>query len=113
MPPNSLILSSIRPDDKFKLWSVGGVFEEVADKMKNPRGVYTQRGGWDLTPEEEGEIAKMVSYCYHARRTKQYDVGDGIRDELKRKYDVSIDDRSMELRISRRRRCGCMKEIYY
>ena len=82
MPPNSLILSSVRPDDKFKLWSVGGVFEEVAD-------------------------------CYHTRWTKQYDVGDGIRDELKRKYDVSMDDRSMELRASRRRKCGCMKEIYY
>ena len=57
-------------------------------KFKGRLHATGRRGPEELTPEGEGELAKMVSDRYHARRKKLYDV--------KRKYDVRIDDRSME-----------------
>jgi hypothetical protein len=48
-------------NDKLKLWSIGGVFEELGGKMGTPKGVYTRRGAiGDLTSEDEDAISKMM-----------------------------------------------------
>ncbi len=87
-------------NDKMKLWSIGGVFEELGGKMGKPRGVYTRRGALgDLSPEDEDTVTKMITDRYHAKKQKAFDVADEIRDELMSKYNVKIDDRSNEWRV--------------
>lgn len=90
-------------NDKLKLWSIGGVFEEMGDSGSSanikPRGVYTRRGGGSLTIEEEAAITKLLSDRYHAQRQRNYSAADEIRDLLMNRYNVSIDDRSREWRV--------------
>ncbi len=86
-------------NDKQKLWSIGGVFEELGGKVGKPKGVYTRRGGGDLTSEDEDLIAKMLMDRYHAKKQRNFDVADQIRDELYSKYNVKVDDRSSEWHV--------------
>ena len=87
-------------NDKMKLWSIGGLFEELGGKMGKPRGVYTRRGALgDLSPEGEDAVTKLITDRYHAKKQKAFDVADEIRDELMNKYNVRIDDRSNEWRV--------------
>eukprot|EP00577_Skeletonema_sp_RCC1716_P015668 CAMPEP_0113413006 /NCGR_PEP_ID=MMETSP0013_2-20120614/23162_1 /TAXON_ID=2843 ORGANISM="Skeletonema costatum, Strain 1716" /NCGR_SAMPLE_ID=MMETSP0013_2 /ASSEMBLY_ACC=CAM_ASM_000158 /LENGTH=525 /DNA_ID=CAMNT_0000299585 /DNA_START=55 /DNA_END=1632 /DNA_ORIENTATION=- /assembly_acc=CAM_ASM_000158 len=87
-------------NDKMKLWSIGGQFEELGGKMGKPRGVYTRRGALgDLTPEDEDTVSKMIADRYHAKKQKNFDVADEIRDDLLSKYNIRIDDRSNEWRV--------------
>jgi cysteinyl-tRNA synthetase len=87
-------------NDKMKLWSIGGVIEELGGKMGKPRGVYTRRGALgDLSPEDEDTVTKMITERYHAKKQKAFDLADEIRDELMSKYNVKIDDRSNEWRV--------------
>ena len=87
-------------NDKMKLWSIGGQFEELGGKMGKPRGVYTRRGALgDLSPEDEEAVSKMITDRYHAKKQKNFDAADEIRDELLSKYSVRIDDRSNEWRV--------------
>ena len=69
-------------NDKQKLWSIGGIFEEMGGKMGKPRGVYTRRGGGDLTEEEETAITKLISQRYAAKKQRNFDVADELRDDL-------------------------------
>lgn len=80
-------------NDKLKLWSVGGAFEELGGRNAKPRGVYTRRGGGNLSEDEMSTIQEMLSERYHAKRNRDFDVADGIRDNLMRTYNVRIDDR--------------------
>jgi len=86
-------------NDKLKLWSVGGVFEEMGGRVGKPRGVYARRGGGDLSPEDEGAISRLLADRYHAKKQRNFDAADGIRDDLLARYNVSIDDRSSEWRV--------------
>ncbi|KAL7523638.1 hypothetical protein ACHAWF_003457, partial [Thalassiosira exigua] len=84
---------------KQKLWSIGGVFEELGGKVGKPRGVYTRRDVGDLSVEDVELISRMISERYHAKKQRQFDVADDIRDELRRTYNVNVDDRSNEWRV--------------
>ncbi len=87
-------------NDKLKLWSIGGVFEELGGgKQKKPRGVYTRRGGGNLSEEDEQKIQDLLLERYHSKRDRDFDTADAIRDNLMRTYSVRIDDRSSEWRI--------------
>ena len=86
-------------NDKLKLWSVGGVFEEMGGKVGKPRGVYARRGGGDLSPEDEDAISRLLADRYHAKKQRHFEAADGIRDDLSARYNVSIDDRSNEWRV--------------
>lgn len=86
-------------NDKQKLWSIGGLMEELGGAMGKPRGTYTRRGGGDLTAEEEEAILKMLSDRYHAKKQRNFDVADEMRDELQRIHNVKVDDRSAEWRV--------------
>ena len=83
-------------NDTKKLWSIGGLFAELGGK---PKGVYTRRGGGDLSAEEEDVISKMLTDRYHARKERNFDAADEIRDTLAEKYNVKVDDRSNEWRV--------------
>lgn len=83
-------------NDKLKMWSVGGRFDESGEK---PRGEYVRRGGGELTEEDVARITAMLAERYEAKRNRNFDAADGLRDELMRTYDVRIDDRSGEWRV--------------
>ena len=86
-------------NDKMKLWSIGGVMEELGGTVGKPKGVYTRRGGGDLSAEEEEKISKMITDRYHAKKQRNFDAADEIRDTLMSEYNIKIDDRSNEWRV--------------
>ena len=67
--------------------------------MGKPKGVYTRRGGGELSTEEEDAISKMITDRYHAKKQRQFDIADEIRDALMREFNVKLDDRSNEWRV--------------
>lgn len=96
---NLLQQYDVSVDDKMKLWSVGGAFEEKGGRQSNARGVYTRRGGGNLSEEAVAEIQDLLTERYHHKRDRNFDEADAIRDDLEARFDVRIDDRSSEWRI--------------
>ena len=86
-------------NDKLKLWSIGGLFEELGERMGKPKGVYVRRGGGELSTEDEDDIAKMLMDRYHAKKQRNFDAADDIRETLMTTYNIRIDDRSNEWRV--------------
>lgn len=88
-------------NDKLKLWSVGGVFSEIPGSAnRKPRGMYERRGGGgDLTDEDVENIQSLLLERYDAKKNRNYDVADKIRDALKENFNVKIDDRSGEWHV--------------
>lgn len=86
-------------DDKLKLWSIGGVFEESGGKTGSARGVYTRRGGGNLSEDSVAEIQDLLMERYQHKKNRDFESADAIRDDLMNRYDVKIDDRSSEWRI--------------
>lgn len=86
-------------NDKMKMWSVGGVFEESGGKIRSARGVYTRRGGGDLSEEALTEIQDLLMERYQYKKERDFDSADAIRDDLEQRFSVKVDDRSSEWRI--------------
>jgi len=86
-------------NDKMKLWSIGGVFDELGVSGRNPRGVYTRRGGGDISDEDIAQVEELLKTRYLAKKERDFDTADGIRDDLMRQFNVRLDDRSSEWRI--------------
>lgn len=86
-------------NDKFKLWSVGGDFGADGGPGK-PRGTsYVRRGGGDLSEEEVDRITKLLAERYKAKKERDFDTADDIREELRETYNVAIDDKSLEWHV--------------
>jgi cysteinyl-tRNA synthetase len=86
-------------NDKLKLWSAGGAFEEMGGREQTPRGEYTRRGGGQLSEEDVATITETLAERYQAKRDRNFDVADDIRDHLMRTFNVRVDDRSNEWRV--------------
>lgn len=86
-------------NDKMKLWSVGGAFEENGGQTRPARGVYTRRGGGNLSEDAVAEIQDLLMERYQHKKNRDFEAADAIRDDLMNRYDVKIDDRSSEWRI--------------
>jgi len=86
-------------EDKMKLWSVGGVFTEMGTRAQKPRGEYTRRGGGDLSDDDLETINNMIAERYQAKRDREFDIADDIRDNLMRTYNIRIDDKSAEWHV--------------
>jgi len=85
--------------DKIKLWSVGGVFEEAGESNRPARGVYTRRGGGDLSDDQIAEIQDLLMERYRFKKERDFDAADAIRDDLRDRFEINIDDRSSEWRV--------------
>mmetsp|Transcript_44952 Transcript_44952/g.66140 ORF Transcript_44952/g.66140 Transcript_44952/m.66140 type:complete len:685 (-) Transcript_44952:38-2092(-) len=83
-------------NDKTKEWSVGGGMWN--DKRQNQRA-YTRRGGGNLSEEDLATITDLVAQRSDAKKARNFDVADEIRDQLRDTYEVSLDDRSREWRV--------------
>jgi hypothetical protein len=84
--------------DKIKQWSVGGDFGADGNPRK-PRGVYTRRGGGDLSEEDIENITMMLHDRTEAKKCRDFDNADEIRAHLIDTYSLSIDDKAMEWRV--------------
>lgn len=77
-------------DDRRKQWSVGGVF-----------GSYACRGSTgDLTEDDLAAITSMIAERSEAKKNRDYDTADSIRDELRESYAVEVDDKSREWSVA-------------
>lgn len=87
-------------NDKMKMWSAGGAFEEQTGAKTRPaRGVYERRGGGNLSEEAVSEIQDLLMERYQFKKDRNFEEADAIRDDLEKRYDVRIDDRSSEWRV--------------
>lgn len=82
--------------DKLRKWSVGGDF---GDELPKRFGEYTRRGGGDLSDDDVATIKSMVKQRVRAKKDRNFDVADEIKDLLRDTYQVIIDDRSREWRV--------------
>lgn len=86
-------------NDKMKLWSAGGEFEEMGGNARAARGVYTRRGGGNLSDEVVTEIQDLLIERYQYKKNRDFEMADSIRDDLMNRFEVRIDDRSSEWRV--------------
>jgi cysteinyl-tRNA synthetase len=82
---------NVAVDDRLREWSIGGDF---GLKSKKSAGPFVRRGGGDLTSDEEADIAEMVEERDRAKKNRDFDTADEIRDILEARYSVKVDDNS-------------------
>ena len=92
---------NIRIDDRLNEWSCGGSFgDSVVDHWtstnKQPLVGYTKSemsAAANISPSDEVYIQSKVDERMRAKRTRNYELSDSIRDELYADYDVTIHDK--------------------
>lgn len=88
----------IRIDDALRKWSAGGDFGAGDDHWtktaREPLVGYSRSdASAPLPPSEERYIQRRVDERMRAKRTRNYELCDAIRDELYSEYDVTIHDK--------------------
>jgi cysteinyl-tRNA synthetase len=78
-------------DDRLREWSIGGDF---GLKPKKNDGAFVRRGGGELTEDEEAEIMDIVEERARAKKGRDFETADEMRDLLEAKYSVKVDDKS-------------------
>ncbi|KAJ1453284.1 hypothetical protein M885DRAFT_619180 [Pelagophyceae sp. CCMP2097] len=87
-------------NDKTKEWRVGKPSFSSSDRRQDrEEKPFQRRGGGDLTVDQVEMITIAVAERDTAKRSRRFDVADGIRDELRDVYQVTVDDRSREWRV--------------
>ena len=90
---------NIRIDDQINEWSCGGSFGDSADHWtatnKQPLVGCTksEASAANVSPSDEAYIQSKVDERMRAKRTRNYELSDSIRDELYADYDVTIHDK--------------------
>ena len=90
---------NIRIDDKLNEWSCGGSFGDNIDHWtstnKQPLVGYTksEMSVTNVSPADEAYIQGKVDERMRAKRTRNFELSDSIRDELYADYDVTIHDK--------------------
>lgn len=92
---------NIRIDDRLGEWSVGGDFGDDFNsdwaKASSRLGYVKSASSVDLpTLEDEEYVQRKVDERMRAKRTRNYDLSDAIRDELFADWDVTIHDKINE-----------------
>jgi hypothetical protein len=84
-------------DDRKKMWSVGGDFGEGAQRRRD--GGYTRRGGGGLPDEDLVTVTNMLSERAQAKKDRDFDLADELRDELRSTYNIVVDDKNREWHV--------------
>jgi cysteinyl-tRNA synthetase len=95
---------SIRIDDRLGEWSVGGNFGDefnshwaTASEAKPSRGYVKSATSAELSSAaDEKYVQAKIDERMRAKRTRNYDLSDSIRDDLFRVFDVTIHDKINE-----------------
>jgi cysteinyl-tRNA synthetase len=93
----------IRIDDRLGEWSVGGDFGDefnshwaTSNEAKSSRRYVKSATSADLTPADEEYVQGKIDERMRAKRTRNFDLSDSIRDDLFSVYDVTIHDKINE-----------------
>ena len=82
-------------DDRLREWSIGGDFGTVKKSTRNDNDdSYERRGGGDLSPEQVTEIIDLISVRSKAKKSRDFNTSDEIRDVLDERFGVKVDDKS-------------------
>lgn len=79
-------------DDRLRQWSVGGDFGLPTKNKKD--GQFVRRGGGDLSEEEVAEISDLVEERARAKKNRDFETADELRDTLEARFFVKVDDKS-------------------
>ena len=87
--------------DAIKMWSIGGDFgsDDPINARKKERGLYTRRGGGNLSEDDVLVITDMLKERFEAKSDRNFNVADDIRSHLYDQYNVNIDDKLSEWRV--------------
>jgi cysteinyl-tRNA synthetase len=108
-------------NDKLRQWSMGGMFQDDDGKMPGRAGdssrqrneggysdrgsrnerPYQRRGESSLSVEDVSLVESLLTERAEAKANRDFAVADDIRDELRERFDVSIDDRNREWHVGR------------
>ena len=80
-------------DDRLREYSVGGNFG-LSSSKKRMGDAFVRRGGGDLTPEQEAEIVDLVEVRAQAKKKRDFNAADELRDILDTQFSVKVDDKS-------------------
>ena len=61
----------VATQDKVRLWSVGGVFEELLGREVKLKVECIRRGGGELSEEDAATITEMLSIRFKAKRERE------------------------------------------
>ena len=84
-------------NDKLKEWSIGGAFEGDSDKY---RDYVKSHSSSSLEKDEEKIIRDALRERSKLKAKRDYESADAIRDELRKTYNVIVDDRKREWRVN-------------
>jgi len=88
-------------NDRAREWSVGGDFgDEQANSAHNGRKQgWTRRGGGDISEAETAVVSSMLEERIQAKKERDFNTADQIRDDLYLNFSVKVDDKSQEWRV--------------
>jgi hypothetical protein len=93
----------IRIDDRLGEWSVGGNFGDefnshwaTCNEAKPSRRYVKSATSAELLPADEEYVQMKIDERMRAKRTRNFDLSDSIRDDLFRAFDVTIHDKINE-----------------
>lgn len=78
-------------DDRLREWSIGGDFG-LPSKTRD--GPFVRRGGGELTDDEVEEISEIVEERANAKKNRDFENADELRDLLEARFSVKVDDKS-------------------
>lgn len=84
-------------DDRLREWSVNGDFGSEHQAQREMAEAFANRGyiqsGSSLPTEDQEHIQAQVEARHQAKRDRNFDLADSIREELQDEYDVMINDK--------------------
>ena len=87
-------------NDKIKQWSVGGSFGEDTDRQGRVQtSSYTQYGGGNLSEDDIRTVNTLIGDRVKAKKNRDYDTADDLREYLTSKFNIYIDDKKKEWRV--------------
>ena len=93
----------VEVNDRLRAWSVGGDFDEASprdNKRDRPDlAPFVRRGGGDLSDDDVASVQAQIEARIEAKKSRDYERADAIREELQAAFSVTIDDRSREWRV--------------
>jgi cysteinyl-tRNA synthetase len=92
-------MHNVMVDDRLRMWSVGGDFGTPSN-TRAPPGPYMMSPASE-SPEDAGEVQRLVEARDQARADRDFSMADNIRDDLMER-NIEIDDRTRQWAVGGR-----------
>mmetsp|Transcript_75663 Transcript_75663/g.212113 ORF Transcript_75663/g.212113 Transcript_75663/m.212113 type:complete len:474 (-) Transcript_75663:36-1457(-) len=86
-------------DDRGRQWSVGGDFGKEFNNQREMDAAFRDRGftksasSLDISPQDEDYVVARLEERSQAKRDRNFDVADSIREELDEEFNIMINDK--------------------